>query len=338
MTVVRFLSIATWLAPLISSGAVAHAQSPARPTPAAAGEQRLFVFHSGFWVNLHHFLYQTARARGGLDASRTATTAALSDTLGFGRLPAEAQRGWESALAYYARAVARKDVVFDSTLVAANNRLAELETAETVLGATGLDTGMAGALEHAAPAYRALWWPRHDASNRRWIDSAVVLVRAKGEAAAHEESRVFGRRWPAPFRVDVSAYTNWAGAYTTERPGHVNVSSTAPGNQGIGAFETLFHEVLHTMDDSLFSVLGESFRSSGKRYFRDPTHPFIFFTAGEITRRLFPGYVPFAEEAGLWTRNSDYARVLPLLRAHWQPYLDGKTSLEKAMQAIADGW
>jgi hypothetical protein len=324
---------------LVVAAGVARAQlPPSGPAPLVNGEQRLFAFHSNFWVNVHHFLYQTARARMGLDASRPATTATLSDTVGFGTLPAEARRGWESALAYYVRTIARRDVLFDSTLVAANNRLADLETARTVLGATGLDAGMATALERAAPAYRALWWPRHDALNHEWIDSAAVLVAAHGAAAAQEESRVFGRPWPAPLRVDVSAYTSWAGAYTTEYPGHVNVSSTVSSNQGVGAFETLFHEVLHTMDDSLFSVVRVSFRASGKRDFHDPTHPFIFFTAGEITRRLFPGYVPFAEKAGLWTRNPDYARILPLLRAHWQPYLDGRTSLAKAVQNIVDAW
>ena len=100
----------------------------------------------------------------------------------------------------------------------------------------------------------------------------------------------------------------------------------------------LFHEVLHTMDDSLFLVLRASFGAQNKRYFRDPSHPFIFYTAGELTRRQFPGYVPFAESGGLWTRNSDFAKILPMLREYWQPYLDGKSSLQEAMRHIAEAW
>jgi hypothetical protein len=92
------------------------------------------------------------------------------------------------------------------------------------------------------------------------------------------------------------------------------------------------------MDDSLFRVLQTSFRASGKRWPRDPTHAFIFYTAGEITRRQFPEHVPFAEAVGMWTRNADFARMLPLLRAHGQPYLDGKSTLEEALRKIAEGW
>jgi len=94
----------------------------------------------------------------------------------------------------------------------------------------------------------------------------------------------------------------------------------------------------YTMDDSLFTMVRASFREAGKRLPRDPTHTFIFFTAGEVTRKLFPGYVPFAESGGLWTRNADFARMLPLLRAHWEPYLDGRGSMEEAARRIAAGW
>jgi len=92
------------------------------------------------------------------------------------------------------------------------------------------------------------------------------------------------------------------------------------------------------MDDSLLTVVRASFRETGKRLPRDVTHPFIFFTAGEVTRRLYPGYVPFAESGGLWARNPDFARMLPLLREHWQPYLEGQGSLEETLRRIATRW
>jgi len=292
------------------TAACAHPSSVLPPPSANAvvAETQLFAFHSDFWVNLHHFLYVTARARAGLDATRAAVTSALADTVGFGALPRAQQDAWNSALAHYGRAVAPRDILFDSSLVAVNDRLAELENASSVVGSAGLDSGIAAALEQAAPAYRLLWWPRHDAANRRWTAEAL-------------------------------AHTNWAGAYTTEYPSHINIGSldAIPG-QGPAKFETLFHEVLHTMDDSLFTMVRASFREAGKRLPRDPTHTFIFFTAGEVTRKLFPGYVPFAESGGLWTRNADFARMLPLLRAHWEPYLDGRASMEEAARRIAAGW
>src|SRR5690349_11662595 len=69
-------------------------QRPASTAPVA----QWFAFHSNQWVNLHHFLYATARARERLDAGRPAVTRALSDTLGFGRLTTEQKAAWENAV------------------------------------------------------------------------------------------------------------------------------------------------------------------------------------------------------------------------------------------------
>jgi hypothetical protein len=313
----------------------------ARPatTPSPAAASQWFAFHSNQWVNLHHFLYATARARERLDAGREAVTRALADTVGFGRLSAAQRADWERAVAYYIQFVAKRDILFDSSLVDVNNHLARLEGAPSIRGTPGLDTGIASALDRAAPAYRALWWPAHDAANKRWIAGVLPLLREHGAAAANAESRIFARPWsPSPVRVDVSAYTNWAGAYTTENPGHINIASDSASIGNAVSFELLFHEVLHTMEDSVFHSLQNSFRAEKKRWFRDPTHPFIFFTSGELARREFPGHVPFAEEAGIWTRNPDFVKILPLLRAHWVPYMDGKISLKEAMRRIAEAW
>jgi hypothetical protein len=182
---------------------------------------------------------------------------------------------------------------------------------------------------------RAVWWKRHDASNRRWIDSANVLLAIAGDSAARAEAHWFHQPWTTGIRVDITAYANWAGAYTTEQPGHVNISSLNSDDWGTDMFETLFHEVLHTMDDTVFVSLQTAFRAAGKRMPRDPTHPFIFYTAGEVARTLMPNHVPFAERDGLWTRNADFAHLLPLLRLHWQPYLDGRVSLDEALRGIA---
>ncbi len=99
----------------------------------------------------------------------------------------------------------------------------------------------------------------------------------------------------------------------------------------------MFHEVLHTMSRTLFDSTQAAFRARGKLMPRNVTHPFIFYTAGELTRRAFPGHVPFADAAGMWSGNPDFARMLPLLRAHWQPHIEGRTSLSDAA-AIAAAW
>ena len=307
------------------------------PRPAGRREQgaQLFAMQSNFWVNLHHFLYVTARNRRGLDATRPAGTSARADTAGLGGLPAGRRAEWDAALGYYVDRIAERDILFDSSLVAINVALSHVSRSDS-LGAAGIDADLARALARAAPAYRDVWWARHDAANRRWIDAVRALLAQHGDSAAAWESRVFGTRWEdSPVPVDVTAYANWAGAYTTDGPSHVTVSSFNPENQGTAAFETLFHEVLHTMDRSLFEQYRAAARAQNKRMLRDPMHPFIFYTAGEVTRRLFPGHVPFAQSGGLWTRNRDLGAMYPRMQRHWQPWLDGQISLDEALRRIA---
>jgi len=194
------LDRARMIARILISGALLSTvagSAAAQPATRAHAESQLFAMQSNFWVNLHHFLYVTARARRGLDAGRPAVTSALGDTTGFGALAASLRQEWEQALEYYAVALADRDVLFDSVLV-------------------------------------------HRAASR----------------------------------------------------------------------------------------------AQGKRMLRSPTHPFVFYTAGEVTRRLFPGHVPYAESVGLWARARDLGLMLPLLRRHWQPWLDGTISLDEALRRI----
>ncbi|MEP6619007.1 MAG: hypothetical protein ABJE47_06830 [bacterium] len=293
----------------------------------------LFDMHSSMWVNLHHFLYITGRARAGLDANRTTVTASLGDTAGFGRLSAAQRAAWESAVTYYQRTVSPKDILFDSATVAINDRLVELDTAAS-LARSGLDPGLISALETAAPVYRTLWWARHDGGNQAWMDNVKPVLAKYGPGAAQRVTHILRSTWH-PVRVDVVAYANWAGAYTTEHPSHIMISNAIDSTGAAGQFEMLFHEVQHTMSDSLFIGLRDAFRAANKPLPRDPTHPFIFYTAGDITHRLFPGYVPFAERVWLWTRNPDWAKLRPLLDASWQLYLDGSISWSEALQRIA---
>ena len=54
----------------------------------------------------------------------------------------------------------------------------------------------------------------------------------------------------------------------------------------------------------------------------DLTHAIIFYSAGEVTRDQVPGYQPYAERLGIWSRGI-YPTLLPLLRVHWQPWIEG---------------
>jgi hypothetical protein len=330
----RLLALTATSATLLT---VAPSPVAASPLVTPESDQRAhFDFHSNFWVNLHHFLYVTARARSGLDASRPAVTVALVDTAGFGALSASEQEAWQAAVAYYRSSVATRDVLFDPGMVSINNQLASLADAQSPAG-TSIDAPLAAVLSSAAPVYRKLWWTRHDAGNRAWIAEMQRMLGMYGDSLATQEARAMQTPWQStPVRVDVTAYANWAGAYTSNKPAHITVASAIAANQGEQGFEILFHEVLHTMAYPLLYGLDSAFKTAGKPMPRDPTHPFIFYTAGALTQRAIPGHVTYGEKNAIWTRVPDYRKAYPLLQQTWQPYLDGQITLHEALRRYAE--
>jgi hypothetical protein len=289
-----------------------------------------FAFHSDFWLNLHHFLYVQARAKRGMDQGRPVVARVLADTAGFGALSDGERAQWASAATYYDRALATRDALFDSLMVDSKLRLSKVAEGGR-LEDSGLDREWISALRSAEPVYRKLWWPRHDAANRAWAAQAVRLLAQHGDTIGNRVARAFRTQWPEkPIRVDVSAYTNWAEAYTTIEPSHIMVAHSTTTDD---VLETLHHEVLHTMDRPLLNALVTAARSAGKRGAGNFIHPLIFYTAGEVTRQVIPAHQPFAEKAGMWGR-SGFAPYRSAIFTHWQAFLEGKISFDAAIAEL----
>ena len=71
-------------------------------------------------------------------------------------------------------------------------------------------------LEGAAVVYRAHEWPSHDLANRRWVLRVAPLVREQGLGLSQRLADIYQTKWPKDkIRVDVCAYANRSGAYTT---------------------------------------------------------------------------------------------------------------------------
>ena len=311
------------------AGAAALRAQPA----VVATSPGLFEYHSAFWVNLHHLLYEQARARLGLDTTRAIVRAAAADTGDIDRLTPDERRAWDAALRYYAEHLAARDVL-ERDMAALKAALGDRENAPTLAGAP-IDDSLRLILEHAAPAYRAIWWPRHDGGNRAWVAAIAPLVAAHGASMARRLARIFASPWDEfLIRVDASAYANWAGAYTTNHPDRITVATRDPDYTGLSGVEMVFHETLHTMDDSVRAALQAAAARHGKRLPRDLTHAVVFFTAGEVARREVPGYEPYAGRLGIWSRGA-YPTYLPILRAHWLPWIDGHTTFTAAVDGIA---
>src|SRR5256885_8483726 len=280
------------------------------------GPLPVFELHSGFWINLHHTLYDEARQRGpaashsarGGSASKPALQVApeARTTL----TPAE-QHAWDNAVSYYAANYADKDLLFSTELILLKNQLGDFEECDELSGVrkkvcdAGLPAKLTQVLEAAAPVYRTHHWPAHDRANRAWIRRVAPLVREQGVGISQRLADIYQTRWPAEKnRVDVTAFANWAGAYTTVDPLRVTISSTDSRNQGAAALEVLFHEASHGIAIPVEQAITRECRQREKPIPRDLWHALIFYTTGEVIKPLMDAE---AEAPGSATQDASRA-------------------------------
>ena len=316
---------------LIAAAALA-APSASQPSPEP---DPAFSFRAGLWLHLHHFLYVLGRAEAGLpDAGRRAVASAPADQQqGLARMTKDEQSTWRAAVSAYAQGPSRLDATFDEAAWRATAALAPLGEDDGA-GVAGIPADQLAALERAAPIYRRVWWPAHGRASRTYIDDLQTWLRLDGEAILATVTRAFGKPWPAAgYPANVSAYANWAGAYSTGDRLLV-ISSLDPGLAGSQGLETLVHEAMHQWDDATAARLLAAARRQGVTPVPDTlSHALVFYTAGEAVRRSLPAHVPYAEANGLWLRGG-FAPLKGALDRYWRPYLNGRTSLEAALDGV----
>jgi hypothetical protein len=243
-------------------------------------------------------------------------------------------------VAAYAAEVSKRDLVFDAPLPAITNALARAGEAKSLTGAE-VDPAIATILQRAAPIYRKAWWSKHRDANRNWQKSIQALVDRHGAAVLTFITNAYKLPWPATgFPVHVSAYSNWAGAYSTT--GNLLViSSQSSDLQGLYGLETVFHEAMHQWDEQVFEALRQQAIKLNKFFPKGLSHALIFFTAGEAVRRVVggvgsgngePDYVPYGEKFGIWQRGLGSFKVP--LEEIWKPYLNGHGTRDEAFSAL----
>jgi hypothetical protein len=318
----------------------------------------VFEMHSGFWVNLHHFLYLQARLlKNNSSAPESGRGAAQPDELpvSLNGFPEAEIHAWQDAVAFYSKDLANRDLLLNGDMEIINSQLATMETCPDLDGKTtplcksGLRRDLVEALERAAPVYRGHWWAQQDRANREWIAQETTLIRKLGVELAGQLADVYERPWPAQrVRVDVVWYAGPFGAYTTLDPIHVTVSSQDPRNRALYGFEVLFHEASHTLAGAVNSAIAREFRARDKPIPRDFWHSLLFYTTGEILRRDVEygtmtlteeqrsgpaAYLPYAARFGFYSGSWEHFHAL--LDLYWLPYLDGRLSFDSAIARIA---
>jgi hypothetical protein len=289
----------------------------AQQSSSAYGPLPVFEFHSGFWMNLHHMLYYEAKQRGTPALAppkgnsppqiKLKTMKDAATTLS----PAE-RLAWDTSVDYYAANYANKDLLFNNDLVLLKNQLGDFEDCDELSGTrkktcdAGLPPKLTQALEGAAPIYRAHLWPDQDRANRRWVARVAPLVEEQGVGISQRLADIYQTKWPKEkIRVDVAAFANPSGAYTTLDPLRVTISSTDPRNQGDEAFEVLFHEASHGIAEPVQSAIVRECRQRDKAIPRDLWHALIFYTTGEVISPLLTAADPAPQDKAVQPDRED---------------------------------
>jgi hypothetical protein len=339
--------------------AVATPRSCAQEVESFYGPLPVFEFHSGFWVNLHHFLYHEARARQAARDGRNATKSsgpALKQTPGstVSLTPAE-QKLWDEAVVYYMANLAVKDLQINIDLILLKDQLGDFEDCDELTGKkkpmcnAGLPGRDGPILESVASIYRSHWWADQDRANRRWVMRVAPLVREQGVGLSERLAEIYQSQWPKEkIRVEVCAFANSAGAYTTLDPLRVTISSTDPRNQGADALEVLFHESSHGVALPVQNAISRECRQREKPIPRNLWHAVIYYTTDAVLLPILQGTTSNdpksggaagarAKESSLPDEMRDdltqrgWEDYLYVLRMYWQPYLDGKVKFEDAI-------
>jgi hypothetical protein len=326
----------------------------------AYGPLPVFEFHSGFWVNLHHFLYHEARARqlakDQRETSSKPSGPVLRQTPGSTvSLSATEQKIWDDAIAYYLDNYTMKDIQINIDLILLKDQLGDFEDCNELTGKKrqACDAGLPGkegaVLESVAGIYRAHWWADHNRANRRWVIGVAPLVREQGVGLSERLAEIYQSKWPKEkIRVEVCAYANSAGAYTTLDPLHVTISSTDPRNQGPEALGVLFYESSHGLALPVQNAIGRECRQREKPIPRNLWHALIYYTTGEVIRPIIEGSSTEAGSSGPGAAQKPRFASLPdelkenltqrgwedylhVLITYWQPYLDGRVNFEDAV-------
>jgi len=275
------------------------------------------------------------RARNGAaDSRRAAVVKAPADVEGLAARHDSERAAWDESIYYYAGGLSVKDAVFDEALVDITRKLAAAPD-EADPAALGLPPELASTLKLAAPVYRAVWWPRHSRANAARRNDLQAFVDQHGAAAVKRLTTVYQARWPArPRTIDLVAYSNWSGAYSTGG-GLIVFASTNEEISGALGLETLLHESSHQWDEEIEGRLKAIGATQGKPVPGGLSHAMIFYTSGAIVSELIPGHVPYADKSGIWTRGAN-PTLKPLLDRYWRPYIRGSGTFEEAAAKLVE--
>lgn len=325
----------------LAVGCAADSKSiSARPPAQITPTPEIFRFHIGLWANLHQVLiHESLLPKAGFDGPKSL---AHHSVAAITKLSPSEVAPWHDALVYYDGRFTTRNTFTDEFMEAVRG-LTACGNEPSLPASLSLAADWQTLLSRAAPVYRTQFWPAHERSDRAYVEAIRPLVAAHGAWFVRRLAAVYETPWPSDLvDVEVAPAVPPFGASTIGEPpfrgSHtplIIVSSEDPGYRGESGLEMIFHEGSHLLVDHVQALLDASAKRQGRTMPRQLWHFVLFYTAGHVAReRLGPSYVPYAERPEHHIFDGDAAAILPVLVRTWQPYLDGRTTLDSAVDAV----
>ncbi len=341
----RIIVLAACFAGVLALDCAAGKKSlPARPPPPAIITPEIFRFRIGFWANLHQVLiHESLLPKPGFEGPKSLAHHSVAP---MANLAAPDTAPWREALAYYGRRFTTRNTFTDEFMDAVRGFTA-CGNDPALHTSLGLAADWKTLLGNAAPVYRTNFWPAHERADRAYVEAIRSWVAKHGAWFVKRLVALYETPWPsAPVDVEVAPVVPPFGASTIGEPpfqgSHaplIIVSSEDSGYTGESGLEMIFHEGSHLLVDRVQGLFDASAKRQGRSMPRGLWHFVLFYTAGHVAReRLGPSYVPYAERPEHHIFDGAAAGTLRVLVRAWQPYLDGRATLDSAVDAVVAGF
>ena len=295
----------------------------------AVDSTQYLIFYNDPWINLHHFLYQ--KAKGTQEAHLQEDGNELmdigEDSIWKSLTPSELV-SLTLAVNHYQQEIVEKSL-FDLVDI----RLALQRQVGSQISDTIRDVNYTRTMNDAFSVYRDRFWPVHNAHNTLVLAKHIALVRALEPTLMTRMETFAGLEWPeqALLRVDLTAYANYAGAYTVARPvANTVISTLDPEALGTAMLETIFHEpshLLYSRNSAFRSRIYHHSQELEMEFPRGLWHAVQFYLCGRLVQNELSGlgveHKLTMDERAVFTEYNT-----PQFRTVLERYYKGETDIE----------
>ncbi len=307
----------------------------AQPGRSLLHETRYYEFHSSFWLNLHHFLYQ--RAKGSQAAHMEQDGLSLLDIREAEiteALNAEERLLLTSSVEYYRENVIQKSLLVD---IAAWNFSLRRQEGILLDKDSIVPDSVVEVLNSVAPLYRQHFWPAHRLQNERTLALHFATIEDMEDEVIPRMAELAGGEWPElKVRVDLMTYANWAGAYTPGAGDNLFISTLDPLSQQTALVETVFHESAHLLfsrESDFRAIIYFRSKEMEVPFPRNLWHAAQFYLCGRVVQDEFRQRN--REHTLMMETKSIFSNYnIPEFRKCLDRYYEGSLTLEETATAL----